>query len=240
MPVPFIPNCCGRLHSILIRVEPVRQQAFGVILSDIFAVQPDDTSSILSKFGTLVSLTDESRSTIEKHLEHPEMYTVGLKDLRATYPKLRLDQHAGEFISALSPANLASLWHAARMLQLKGIAELDPSGQEAVELQREVMELVQRIQQGPLPTETKSLLIEMLTIVHRSLSEYALTGPKRIKEIVENSIGVMYLNQDLFEPPEAKAQANEVLRTLSRVGKAASDMTKVVVVLDSARKFLGI
>lgn len=72
------------------------------------------------------------------------------------------------------------------------------------DLEREVLNLAEKVRQGVLDSSLKVIIIDQLEAIHRSINEYRLRGIEGMKKVLAYTYGEFIINHKLFEKEKNK------------------------------------
>lgn len=208
-------NVILRVHNL---IEQAYKEAGGSSLASyretwakVFEVDEDDTSSLLSSLSLLFESLRTIRSIIESHPslnDEKNMEFLNQIELGIYHVNLK-DGTMGEFYKYIKTETLTAFYYIGKTLSLLNefsVNELD--SEEINSLISEIEELTHNFSISTLPDKLKLIAINKLNLIREALTQYAITGPKGIEDILEQTIGSVCLNADSFIPesnsPEVK------------------------------------
>lgn len=219
-------------NNVILRVHNLINQAseagsplasYRKTWAKVFNVDEDDTSSILTSLSLLFESLRTSRSIIESHpslndetnIEFLNQIELGIYHVNLKDGTMR------EFYKYINGETLTAFYYIGKSLSLLNEFSTNELDSEQINsLISEIEELTHHFSISSLHEKLKLIAINKLNLIREALTQYAIIGPKGIEEILEQTIGSIFLNAGSFIPESNSSEVKgffKFIRELSQL-----------------------
>ncbi|MCY8385750.1 hypothetical protein MOC94_21630 [Bacillus haynesii] len=188
----------------------------------VFDIDEDDTSSLLNSLSLLFESVRTCRSIIESHprlnteknigfLNKIEIavYDINLKNGKMDHFYRNIDK---ETITAFG-----YIGEALSLLNEFSTTELD--SEQINSLISEIEELTHNFSISTLPEKLKLIATNKLNLIREVLTRYAITGSDAIEEVLEQTIGSIFLNANSFKTESSSREVKGFFKVIDKLIK---------------------
>jgi hypothetical protein len=185
----------GFIYNILCdisKLDLTNSTTYGQLFAEALGFDPNDKVQTLYVAAEIIQLFLNVKEDILKAGLNPQIYLEPLNGFDFLFDKLFTDTSvSGRFSSLPSTSMQALLFCADNLSRINGDNNINE--EEVNQIFHEVETLCSQVVDSDLPQELKSLLIENLEAIRKSIINYKIWGIEGLKKTLESSIGsVMY------------------------------------------------
>jgi len=222
-------NSAGRLLGILLKAMNVRSQGGTLMMgwSRVFAipisqnnVPPSfaDDEELVHRILELHKLADEAESDVRalEGINH-QLYLRPFPRVRAVLPKIsNLQGDFNSVMGQLSEGDMTVLEFCAEELSKR---HQEKVADEAIlkEIAEEVQALFDSVKDSQLPEDLKKFLLRQLANIRRAVEEYHIRGIERLKEVLEEMVGAVAVNEEVLKREAGTEQLSAFRRIVSKL-----------------------
>lgn len=209
-----IDNPAGRLYQI---VSSARLQDRSLRVREVwgrvFDISPDDDIELLNRLGQLLQLLADAKEKTESLATNKELFLKPFPALCRTLSVGQLDATWQPLVGHLKEETMVGLAHCSELLSEHCAEPVLDEGQLS-ELQSQVSGLIERILAGDLRRDLKTVLLDQLEALRKSIVEYRIRGIVGLKSALEQSLGNVIWNAELHGPGEQPEDVGSFFRLL--------------------------
>lgn len=221
-------NQAGRLHTLLTLAT---HQQDGIATfhawANVFDIDPQKKTEVFKMIILLQKTSDDVKNKITN------MEGINSKLLLSQHTNIEtvvnasnLDVAWSSYKQYLNLAVMLNLAHCAEALSKYDEKQIDKN--ELASLDSEILELFNRVINGSLDPTLKSILLDLLEIMRRSIAEYKIRGANGIREELAYFIGKVVQNENLIKANSASEEVISLWKIFSRADNLTTVALNVI------------
>jgi hypothetical protein len=216
-------NPVGRLFNILeqVRVEPDRKLTRDV-WAEFFGLDPKDTGDVLLVISQLLELVQAAKESIRRldGIDH-SIYLRPFENVEQAFAAASLGTIWKTFKDKLDDATMVSLRFGADTLS-RTYDEQVLDSEILSGLQAEVEDLLEKVVDSELEATLKTVMVDHLEAIRRSILGYRLWGSSGLKTALETSIGAMLRHKEELGKTRDRAIVARFLEVLQHIDRVVA------------------
>ncbi|MED0586476.1 hypothetical protein ACP8H2_09135 [Bacillus subtilis] len=231
-------NVVLRVHSLLDSAYKIggslNSTSYRKTWAKVFEIDEDDTPSLLSSLSLLLESIRTSRSIIESHPRlNTEKNIRFLNKIELGIFSINLKNGTMEnFYNHINKETLTAFGYIGEAISLLNEFSTNELDSEQINsLISEIEELTHLFSVSTLPEKLKLIAINKLNLIRDALTQYAITGPNGIEEVLEQTLGSIFLNADSFQTESSSPEVKGFFKVIDK-------LTKLLGLGNSAGQFL--
>lgn len=216
-------NQAGRLHKILTAAAS-QQDGIPTIQAwaNVFNIDKQEKSSIFKMLVLLQEATDDIKNKIlNLSGVNSELLLSQHGNIEQVVKATNLDAGWNSYKPLLNLAVMLSLAHCAEALSRYDEKPIDED--ELTSLDAEIVELFNTVANGTIDLTLRSIMLDLLEAIRRSIAEYKIRGANGIREELAYFIGKVVQNKDLLKAHSDSEEVDSLWKIFAR----ADNMTTV-------------
>ena len=213
-----LENPAKRLYALLANAKKQNAKtSTGEIWASVLGIEPSNRGELLVGIADVIHLVDKvKRSITNLDDANHDLLLERFGNVERVFTNLNFSQtweHGQKF---LDETTMYSLRICSDVLS-KGIGNKEISGEELKKIQSDVDELLNTILSADFDAELKSVLVENLEVIRKSIISYRINGVDGMRQALEKSIGASFINQKLREELTKDEKANPFVQKFRSV-----------------------
>ena len=214
-----LENPAKRLYALLSNAKNQNiKKSTGEIWATVLGIEPANRGELLVGIADVIHLVDNVKRSISNLDDtNHELLLERYGNVEKVFTNLNFGQVWEHNQKFLDETTMYSLRVCSDVLS-KGIGSKEVSGEELKKIQNEVEELLSAILSSSFDSELKSVLVENLEAIRKSIIGYRINGVDGMRQALEKSIGASFINQKLREELSKKDEkANPLIQKFRSV-----------------------
>ncbi|KAF0221139.1 MAG: hypothetical protein FD174_637 [Geobacteraceae bacterium] len=214
-------NPAGRLHAILTQaLNSPGSTSTLQMWSQVFDIPLQEKTELFLRISAMHQLVDDVKSRISSLDDvNVELHLSRFPQIEVVVKATNYDVPWDSYKPHLSDGVMLNLAYCAETLSRYDETPIEEN--DLLDLKKDIDELFEKILKAPLDGQLKTVILDLLESIRRSISEYKIRGADGMRKTLAYCMGMIVQNTQLFEKEASKEE-------VGRFGKIVSRFTTII------------